>query len=875
MTFSPTNFIPIFTGLLLGFLTWYGWQRKQAGASAYLPLVWLGLIFLLLVAGMTTAGYFSYQNFVRQHLALTEKQLVAIAELKVEGLQNWRQERLADANLFYRNVNFSDRVKAYLENPQDAETRARLLNWLEKMVASPEYSRILLLDSQGIERLALPETSKALPKDLPLQAADSLNKNEILFIDFHLHPGDNCPCLSMLVPIYDSQDAGRPLAVLVLRIDPETSLYPYLKQWPVFSETAETLLVRREGNEALFLNPLRFQPQAALNLRIPLTKMEMLAVKAVQGQTGVAKGLDYRGQPALGALHAIPGTPWVLVTHMDIEEVYAPLHERLWQMVTFFGALILAAGTGLGLIWRQQRMRYYRAQAEIAEALRASEERFRLAFETSPDAININRLDDGKYIAINQGFTQLTGYTQADVIGKSSLDLNIWDDPQDRQRLVEGLKQSGKVENLQAHFRRKDGSLGIGLMSAALIELAGIPHILSITRDITEREQIAQALQETEARYRALVEQIPAIVYTDSAEQVGQTLYISPQIQTLLGYSPEEWINNNEFWLEIMHPEDRERVSANYYQASQNNQPFTAEYRLLACDGREVWIRDEATLIYDSSGPPFWQGILLDITARKYAEEQVAKYTEKLEEMVDERTRQLKDAQEQLLRQERLAALGQVAGSIGHELRNPLGVIANAVYFLKLVLTDANTTVRDYLDIIENETRTADKIVTELLDFTRIKSLDRQPVSVSELVAHAFERYPAPPSVQVTLDIPPGLPPVYADRRHVEQILGNLVTNAYQAMSDEGRLSVISEQFSVSSEHWIRITVEDSGPGIPPANLEKIFEPLFTTKPRGIGLGLPVSRKLAEANGGRLEVHSELGKGAAFTLYLPVYKEPL
>ncbi|GAB4505219.1 MAG: hypothetical protein Fur0043_22140 [Anaerolineales bacterium] len=272
-------------------------------------------------------------------------------------------------------------------------------------------------------------------------------------------------------------------------------------------------------------------------------------------------------------------------------------------------------------------------------------------------------------------------------------------------------------------------------------------------------------------------------------------------------------------------------------------------------------------------------GQLTAIIQRKRAEEEIHTLNAELEARVEERTRQLKDAQEQLLRQERLAALGQVAGSIGHELRNPLAVIANAVYFLKMVLADAKTTVRDYLDIIDNETRAADKIVTDLLDFTRIKSLDLQPAAVTDLVARTLERHPAPPSVQVTLDLPPHLPPVYADPRHVEQILGNLVTNACQAMPSGGQLSVISRQSSVTDEslmtdNCLLITVKDSGPGIPPENLEKIFEPLFTTKPRGIGLGLAVSRKLAEANGGRLEVHSEAGKGAAFTLYLPVYQDP-
>ena len=277
----------------------------------------------------------------------------------------------------------------------------------------------------------------------------------------------------------------------------------------------------------------------------------------------------------------------------------------------------------------------------------------------------------------------------------------------------------------------------------------------------------------------------------------------------------------------------------------------------------------------------FYDGTVEDITERKLAEEKLAQYAEHLEEMADERARELRAAQEQLVRQERLATLDQLAGSIGHELRNPLGVISNAAYFLKMSLPDANDAIREYLDIIENETRASDKIVTDLLDFTRIKSLDRQPVAVSELARQTLERYPAPPSVEVTLEIAPDLPPVYADPQHILQALGNLTVNACQSMvspagtmsqsstTDVGKL-IIS---AAAQSDMISIAVQDTGMGIPPENIKKLFEPLFTTKTKGIGLGLAVSWKLAEANGGRIEVQGEPGKGSTFTLVLPIHKE--
>jgi len=122
----------------------------------------------------------------------------------------------------------------------------------------------------------------------------------------------------------------------------------------------------------------------------------------------------------------------------------------------------------------------------MERALRESEERFRIAFQTSPDSVNINRMEDGLFVDINDGFTALTGYTREDIIGKSSLEINIWDNPQDRERLVQGLKASGSVKNLEAKFRLKDGRVKWGLMSARIIVLDEVSHILSVTRDIDD-----------------------------------------------------------------------------------------------------------------------------------------------------------------------------------------------------------------------------------------------------------------------------------------------------------------------------------------------------------------------------------------------------
>jgi signal transduction histidine kinase len=175
-----------------------------------------------------------------------------------------------------------------------------------------------------------------------------------------------------------------------------------------------------------------------------------------------------------------------------------------------------------------------------------------------------------------------------------------------------------------------------------------------------------------------------------------------------------------------------------------------------------------------------------EIAERMHAEEVVRQLNFTLEKRIEERTRQLRDAQEQLVRHEKLSVLGQMASSIGHELRNPLSVINSAIYYLKLVQPDADEKIKQYLGIIEQEVHTSEKIITDLLDFARIKSVDREVVSASDLIRQALMRFPAPPEVDVTIECPKDLPRVYADPRQMIQVLGNLTLNACQSMLAPG-----------------------------------------------------------------------------------------
>jgi signal transduction histidine kinase len=264
----------------------------------------------------------------------------------------------------------------------------------------------------------------------------------------------------------------------------------------------------------------------------------------------------------------------------------------------------------------------------------------------------------------------------------------------------------------------------------------------------------------------------------------------------------------------------------------------------------------------------FFYWLLGILGKRMERDQQLLRYlNEGLETKVQERTKQLLEVQDDLVRKEKLAVLGQVAGSVGHELRNPLGVMSNAVYFLQTVLADADKTTKEYLDIIKDEIACSERIVSDLLDSVRTQPPQIQTVGIAELIEQTLHKYTVASPVTIKLDIPATLPPLRVDAMQIQQVFRNLISNGVEAMPEGGTLEISA--FENKQDGTVTVSVCDSGVGMTPAQLAKLFQPLYTTKARGIGLGLVVVKNLTQANGGKVEVQSEPGKGTTFAVILP------
>ncbi|MEO7034144.1 MAG: ATP-binding protein [Polyangiaceae bacterium] len=401
---------------------------------------------------------------------------------------------------------------------------------------------------------------------------------------------------------------------------------------------------------------------------------------------------------------------------------------------------------------------------------------------------------------------------------------------------------------------RKDGSTAE--LAVTVTRLTGAELTVFVLQDLSEERARAQASKRAEARYRTLVEQIPAVTFMASLEEGDNEIYIGPQIESLLGYTQKEWLDDPVLWFHRMHPDDQERWNAEFARGCAVGGPFRADCRFFSRDGRTVWVHGEARVVRDADGRPlFIQGVAFDITDIKDAEDRV------------------REAQEALLRTEKLAAIGRLAASIGHELRNPLAAIRNAWFYLERRVAQSPEALSDkriqtFSLVISNEIDRCAKIIGELLDFSRERAIYRVPTPAHELVQGALDVVVKPAdTIALENHVSQELPVPNVDADQFRQVLVNLLQNAVEAVDKQtGRVEVRARDEGGE----LTLIVADNGKGMSEEVRARIFEPLYTTKLRGTGLGLAIVEGIIKRHNGRISVTSVINQGTAFTITIPI-----
>jgi len=459
------------------------------------PLGYLIIVFFVLSVGIGTTGYFYYKS-LRKHIKQDEQnKLSAIADLKAGEISKWYKERMGDATVIFENSLIGGEVQRWFENQSLSQVRQEILRWMASLKKGYGYKAISLLDKKGEPRLSVmddKEPSRSFEKTLALKAMET---KKVIFSDLHQGetPGDIH--LDLLVPLTISHGGNRlPVGVLLLQIDPQQFFFPLIQSWPTPSSTSETLLIRREGDEVVFLNELRHKKKTALLLRFPISEERLPAAMAAIGKEGMVEGVDYRGVQVLAAIRAVHGTTWFMVAKVDLEEIYAPHRGRFRMTAILTGVLIAGSGFIIGFIWYYNQTEYYRnLHAKEAEKTMILH-RYEYLTQYANDIILLAD-HEWKIIEANYRAVQSYGYTRDELLQLNVRDLRSTETPLSDEFMKQVEAQKGMV--FETVHQRKDGATFPVEISIRVIEMEGKKFYQGIVRDITERKRAEEALRQS------------------------------------------------------------------------------------------------------------------------------------------------------------------------------------------------------------------------------------------------------------------------------------------------------------------------------------------------------------------------------------------
>jgi PAS domain S-box-containing protein len=367
---------------------------------------------------------------------------------------------------------------------------------MNNLLKNPNYSSIYVMDAQRnvlVRTVRIYENIGVVGTNA---AIESFYSGQIKITDL-FEDNDGSVHMDMVIPIQNSSDdKNTVLAVVIVQIDPTVALFPMIESWPSTYETAETLLVRQEGDEVVYLNKLRFNENSPLTLRFPLTNTNLPAVMAVNGATGIVEGTDYRNISVIASIYPIKGTNWILVAKIDRNEIFGSLKIQLWNIVLTMAFLLLAIGLSLDVLWRRQSSRYYQNLYQTEVARRGFEEKYSTLFNQANDAILLIE-EGGKIVGANDQAVKMYGYSLDELLSLSISDLRDEKVIPKIQMDME-LVKNGTVNIFETTHRKKNGKIFSVDVSSRFLSIGGKGYFQSLVRDVTQRKKAEDQLLRSE-----------------------------------------------------------------------------------------------------------------------------------------------------------------------------------------------------------------------------------------------------------------------------------------------------------------------------------------------------------------------------------------
>lgn len=503
-------------------------------------------------------------------------------------------------------------------------------------------------------------------------------------------------------------------------------------------------------------------------------------------------------------------------------------------------------------------------------AQKVAELEFERIFELSPDIIGTGNLQ-GYFTSVNSAVKEKFGYEAKEFCVKPFLEFVHKDDVEKTLIIFQGAQRGKKKLYVENRYICKDGS--IKWIAWNILALAEENKFYATGRDFTDRKLVEDALRESELWMKNIYNSLEEAVLVVSPER--ELINVNQAASAIFGYTQEEIMSrstelfhvDHQHYLkfgEIINQAFRKNMTANFEFVAKrkNGEIFPSEHTVSLLknpDGKIVGI----------------VSVVRDITERKNAQNELEKHRANLEDMVAERTFELRNAQDELVRKERLATLGQLTATVSHELRNPLAAMRPSIYLIKRYLGEnADKILVNAIERLDRNIARCDQIIDELLDFTRIAKLKKQEILIDQWLDSVMDEHIVMDNVHIQKNYSLEGIEVSLDTNRLQRVIINLIENAYQAMhSSESGPNVITEAClkieTRADGDRIEISISDTGPGIPEDVLPKIFDPLFSTKNFGVGLGMPTARQIMIQHGGGIDISTSSPKGTTVTLWFP------
>lgn len=571
------------------------------------------LAYILISLLVLTLGFIFYTSHKQESLSSIKKELKSIAELKVSEIETWLHERCSDAKSFVLSPNTKERFENFIRN-NDQENYNALQQKVEVVKDLYNYQDIFLIDTLGNVKISteknitsVNETIKKLLIKIPIS-------NEPIISDLYWCNVHKVIHLDFIAPFYASQEKRKNIGFAILRVNPYEYLYPLINKWPTESKSAENVLVRREKDSIVFLNEVRLANKPALSIKIPLTRLNVPAVRAVLGNLGVFEGFDYRNVKVLTYSTKIPNTNWIMISKVDTSEIYEPVRFQTRIMVIILLLILILLGSIIIVIRNSSQKKHFMKLLEMEIERKVLVSHFEHLVKYANDIIILAN-EKGQIVEANDSAILAYQLSSDEIKKRELLSLGHFNINFDKK---EGGQFQVSQKPYEANHIRQNGEVFPVEISEKIIEIDSVRFYQAIIRDVSDRKRAEAELRERDIQYENLANSGLALIWTSDINK--KCTYFNTPWLTFTGRTIEQELGDG--WAKGVHPDDLNRCYQTYVSAFDKRVPFEMEYRLRHVSGEYRWIKDMGTPTYNSKSEFVgYIGHCFDISNQKGTEE--------------------------------------------------------------------------------------------------------------------------------------------------------------------------------------------------------------------------------------------------------------